>query len=187
MSEHYIINDCDLVQIKDSELYPEAIQHFLENVVYVHPNKGVLLRNLSDLYVLVARKEDKKDWENIMNEREYQILNKNHQLVISYMLTNDNKKSLDIHYIDWIDTIVRHQNLSKVMIDKYQILHNVLLVPQEIIPSSVKYWAKILDFGYLHEDLDEYIVVKDLIEEYISELGVKKTELKWDPLYELVN
>lgn len=189
MSEHWIIMDCDLVQIQHSDLYPETIQHFLENVVYNHPNKATMLRNLSNLYVLVAKKsqcnylhKEDKGWKDIMNEREYEILEENEQLVISYMLTNE--KYPNIHYIDYVDTIVRHQNLCQVMIDKYERMHGVILVPQEIIPSSAKYWAKMMDLGNLNKD-DEFIVDKDIIDGYIFEFKLNKNDLKWKSLYDL--
>lgn len=190
MSEHWIIMNCDLVQIQHSVLYPEAIQHFLENVVYNHPNKAIMLRELSNLYVLVAKKsqcnylrKEEKGWKDIMNEREYEILEENEQLIISYMLTNE--KYPNIHYIDYVDTIVKHQNLCQVMIDKYESMWpGVILVPQEIIPSSAKYWAKMMDLGNLNKD-DEFIVDKDKIDDYIFELELNKKDLKWNSLYNL--
>lgn len=78
----------------------------------------------------------------------------------------------DFHYIDIIDILVRGHNFAKIMIRKYENLHDVSLLPLEIIQSSVGYWMKILDVETL-ADLDSYI----------DNLSVDIKVIKWDELY----
>lgn len=195
-SEHFIINDAFFGKIKDVPISTEAIKHFLDNVVYNHPNWGILLQNLSDIYVLVASfgaqrllKDGEKSWKEIMKKDEYDILEKNMYFIVSYMLVRE--KDQNHHYIEIFDTIIRNNNLGRVMIGKYtdKFLRKeddwVYLVPQEIIPSSAKYWGKVLGFYYFDEYTGKFRMYKDDIEEYIKDSELDSNDLKWKHLYDL--
>ena len=68
-----IINDAYFGKIKNVPISGEAIKQFINNVVYKHPNREVLLKNLSDIYVLVAYYDAQKllrEGENL--ERNYE-------------------------------------------------------------------------------------------------------------------
>ena len=182
VSKEFIINDAYFGKIKDLPISGETIKQFINNVVYKHPNWDMLLQNLSDIYVLVASfdaqtycRDGEKTWKEIMKREEYDILEKNRKLVIAYMLVTE--KNQIIHYIDLFDTIVRNNNLGRVMIQKYKRDHDdeVILIPQEIIKTSAKYWAKVL-----------YIEDKEDIEELIKDLSWEHSkDLSWDHLYDL--
>lgn len=184
MSKEFIINDAYFGKIKDLPISGETIKQFINNVVYKHPNWDMLLQNLSDIYVLVASfdaqtycRDGEKTWKEIMKREEYDILEKNRKLVIAYMLITE--KNQNIHYIDLFDTIVRNNNLGRVMIQKYKRDHDdgVILIPQEIIKTSAKYWAKVL-----------YIEDKQDIEEHIKgykRYGLDSKDLSWEHLYDL--
>ena len=188
MSKEFIINDAYFGKIKDLPISGETIKQFIDNVVYKHPNWDMLLQNLSDIYiymcVLVASfdaqtycRDGEKTWKEIMKREEYDILEKNRKLVIAYMLITE--KNQNIHYIDLFDTIVRNNNLGRVMIQKYKRDHDdeVILIPQEIIKTAAKYWAKVL-----------YIEDKEDIEERIECYkcyGLDSKDLSWEHLYDL--
>jgi len=192
MSKDWIINDAYFGKIKDLPIMGETIKQFLDDVVYKHPNWSILLQNLSDIYVLVASlnaqcllKDGEKSWKEIMKKDEYDILEKNRYFVVAYMLVNE--KDQKNHYIDLFDTIIRNNNLGCVMIENYEEKYGYMvnLVPQKIIQSSAKYWAKVLDF--YNEDLDtgKKYIDKNLIEEYIELCELDSNDLDWEHLYNL--
>ena len=61
----------------------------------------------------------------------------------------------------------------------------VNLVPQKIIRSSAKYWAKVLDFYCEDLDTGKKYIDKNLIEEYIESCELDSNDLDWEHLYEL--
>ena len=185
MSKDWIINDAYFGKIKDLPIMGETIKQFLDDVVYKHLNWSILLQNFSDIYVLVASfhaqrycKDGEKTWGQIMKKEEYDILKKNEKFVVAYMMVKEKDKNN--HYIELFDTIIRNNNLGCVMIEKYETKYEVNLVPQKIIESSAKYWAKVLR---LYDDnLDIY---KNVIEEYIKDSELDLNDLDWEHLYNL--
>lgn len=187
MTTEWIIKDADFGRIKDVYIDGDTIKQFIVDVVYKHPNWNILLQNLSDIYVLVASfgsqtylKNGEKSWKEIMNNEQYDMLKKNSTLVIGYMLVKE--KYENIHYIDLFDTVVRNNNLGFHMINKYEKErdYNVKLIPQEIIQTSAKYWAKML-----HVMDDVGIVQKSLIDEFIEDTNINSKDISWEYLYEL--
>ena len=179
MSSHFIINDTYFGKIKEVPISGETIKHFIDDVLYKHPNWHILLKNLSDIYVLVASlsaqkllKDSDITWKDIMKKQDYEILEKNNYFIIGYMLITE--KNQNVHYIDLFDTIIRNYNLGYVMIQKYEKNYDVVLVPQEIIHTSARYWAKIFD---LNDEKD--------IEEFIEAYELESNDLSWEYLYEL--
>ena len=188
MSKEWIINDANLTKIKNSRLNEDDMKHFINTVVYKHPNSSILLKNFSDIYVLVADiyshvylKDGEKSWKEIMNKEEYDILEKNKRFVIVYMLLEESKDN--IHYIELFDTIIRGNNFGRHMINKYESEreYNVTLVPQEIIVSYAKYWAKILNV--LDDDKD--IPSKNYINDFIESSNINPKDISWQHLYDL--
>jgi len=108
------------------------------------------------------------------------ILEKNGDLVIAYMLVDERYEN--IHYIDLFDTVVRNNNLGYHMINKYEKErdYNVNLIPQNIILSSAKYWAKILPVID-----DSGIVRKNLIDDFMYNTNIKPQDIAWECLYYL--
>lgn len=177
-------------QIKNVVISEEAIKQFINNVVYKHANSSVLLKNFSYIYVLVASyneqkllRDGEKTWKEIMKKNEYDIFKKNTYFVVSYMLVKE--KDQNNHYIELFDTIIRNNNLGRVMITKYETRYEVNLVPQEIIPSSAEYWAKVLHLYYYDCNTGKKGIDKEVIEEYIKEFELNSNDLSWKHLYEL--
>jgi hypothetical protein len=50
MSKDWIINDAYFGKIKDVCISEQAINQFIKDVVYNHPNSYILLKILSDMY-----------------------------------------------------------------------------------------------------------------------------------------
>jgi len=203
MTNHWIIEDADFSKIKDSVLDGEHIKKFLNDVIYNHPNWSVFLKYLSDIYVLVAShsaqkllRDDEKSWKDFMNEEQYKMLETNGKLVVAYMLVSEAHE--DTHYIEYIDTVVRHNDFGRHIINRYEKQHEgvlcdkecmryqyVQLIPKEIIPSSAKYWAKVFDLLYYDDDTGKNRIEKEHIDEFIQENKLNSEELNWEYLYEL--
>ena len=190
MSKDWIIDDAYFGKIKKLPWRGDVIKQFINDVVYEHPNWGVLLKNLSDLYVLVASfdaqsllKDGEKTWKEIMNKENYDILEKNKQLVIAYMLVKEDDEN--IHYIELFDTVVRKNNLGYYMINKYKKNKDyaVSLIPQTIIGTSAKYWAKIL--GVIDVIDDKVVFKRNLIDDFIEIRDINPEEISWNYLYDL--
>jgi hypothetical protein len=196
MPDHWIINDMFFGKIKHSTLDGESIKQFMDDVIYKHPNWSILLKELSNIYVLVAShsaqtllQDGEKSWKDFMNEEQYKILETNGRLVIAYMLVHEKHK--DIHYIDFFDTIIRQNDFGRYMINRYEKERGFLvtLIPQQIIQSSAKYWIKVLDLYYDddNDDGNKECIYKEYIDEFIKENNLNSGELKWEYLYELCN
>ena len=71
------------------------------------------------------------------------------------------------------------------MIEKYQRDYNVNLVPQEIIPSSAKYWGKVLCLYLEDIDTGKFCMYKEDIEKYIENSELDSNDLRWEHLYDL--
>ena len=181
----WIVNDGYFGKIKDVHSDDnDYLRQFIVEIIFKHPNKNDLLKNFSDLYILVANisshhhlREDELSWENIMNEEQYKILKKNKKMVIAYMLVSE--KNDTVHYIEYIDTIIRKNRLAEVIIKKYP-SRSASLIPKEIINSSAEYWAKILDVT-----CENGIVSKYWIDKYIEESEADPNDIKWNHLYDL--
>lgn len=190
MSKHWIINDASFGKIKDQCISGESIKQFLDDVVYKHPNWDNLLQNLSNIYVLVASlgsqdilKDGETSWNDIMEKKQYDILEKNKYFIVSYMMTKEIDQNN--HYIELYDTIIRKNNLGRVMINKYEDNYGVNAIPREIIQSSAKYWGETLDLYCEDIDTGKYCMYKEDIDEYINEKGLDSKDLRWKHLYDL--
>jgi len=190
MSAHWIINDSVFGKIKHLPIEGDTIKQFIDDVILKHPNWNILLKNLSDIYVWVAwfdsqkyLKQGEKSWKDIMTTEQYDVLSKNKEMVIAYMLVEE--KNDRIHYIEFFDTVVRHHNLGALMRSKYEKEHDykVNLIPKDIIPSSAKYWAKIFDFDVF--DDESGAIDKSGIDAFIEYNNIDRNDLSWDYLYDL--
>ena len=192
MSNHYIMNDASLIKIKN--LQPGTGEALKQFVNFIYSNKGLnthkLMRNLSDTHVLLASfdaqnllLDGEKSWKELMNKEDYNSLEKNRYFILGYMLIYENNK--ETHYIDLFDTTIRNLNVGRTMIKEYERCNNVKLIPQEIIETSAKYWAKVL-FDYEDKDGDNHICDYK-IQEFIEDYELDLTDLKWEPLFELSN
>ena len=159
----------------------------------MHPNCNTLLKQLSDIYVLVASydaqkllRDGEKTWKEIMKKDKNDILEKNRCFVISYMTVIEIENDQKNHYIDLFDTIIRNNNLGRVMIEKYETLYEVNLVPLYIIQSSAKYWGKVLGFYFMDNDTGKMSsICKEEIEEFIKDFELDSNDLHWEHLYNL--
>ena len=144
MSTDWIITDCYFQQIETlTNIRTEVLTEFIDNVLYKLPHTTTLLKDFSNIYVLLANlaseelvQKGEKIWEKIMNKDQHTVLKKNNKMIIAYMLLDDNNG------IKWIDTVVRNNNLAKHMMERYYIKHGIRLKPNEIIPSAEGYWKK---------------------------------------------
>ena len=178
----WLINDCDLLTIKDHYQLGESLKEFVDNEIYKHPNWNIYLPKLSNIHVLVANKcfeqylrEGEKSWKDIMGEK-YEFLEKNDKYILGWMYINPEKEKNN-HYIDFIDSRIKGYNIAKIMINKYEEEKGVQLFPEEIIDSSAKYWLKMIR--------GDGLIYKSDIDTFIEENSINKGRINWESLYEI--
>lgn len=185
----FCFKDAFFLKIKDCRYGgDEWIKEFLNECIYKHPNSSLLLRNMSDIYVLLALKgsdnyvnEDKgeKKWIEIMNNDQYELLTKNGYYVLGYILIGDIDNANDVHYIDIIDTRLRGHNLAEYMIDQY--MKNIsFVVPQKIIQSSAKYWKQIFNNVY-------FVQTRKDMNEFIEDNNINENLIDWKYLFVILD
>jgi hypothetical protein len=168
----------------------EIIDEFIQSYISKHPNNNLLLKNLSNLYVLYGMlnsdncvKLNEKKWKDILNDEQYKIIEKNNYYILGFIWIDEKKsKNNKVHYIEFIDTRVKGYNLAKLMIDKYEknykyINEDISCLPYEIIESSAKYWKEYFD--YIINSKEDY-------EKFIIDMKIDEDEIKWEYLTELL-
>jgi hypothetical protein len=187
----------DFGKLSDLPITFKALDEFIKNYIYVHPKKSILLRNLSNLYILninIISNSNKniteEKWKQILTNEQYNSLINNNDLIIGYFLLTGNKSNNKIHYIELIDTRVPNNNFAKILINKYENLYlyyednehyiRGYLVPLEINNSSTMYWKKYFENNFLIKSIDE-------LNEFIKDYNIDKNYIKWDHLYNCYN
>jgi len=183
MRPEYFDETCISSHVKDCTwLAADAIWVLVDFIrSYETSERGTLLCDLSDLYVLFAKKTDdpKHDeyWKSVLDEAQYE---KYHEIGV-FPLAFFKKSQKEYHdksfvLIDFIDTLVRKNGFAEHLMRLWEdeMSHEndgeqIMLLPQEPIESAVGYWTRILDV-YGENDL-KFLVNNDVN-------GV----LKWDAL-----
>ena len=160
----YFNETCIALYVRDLTGFygTDAVWFLVDHIrSYKTSEKSYLIRNLSDLYILIANKTDdpKHDeyWKTVLNEVQYEKYSKIGAYPLAFFKTSQDKYH-DEHYvlIDFIDTLVRNNGFAEHLMIKWR-EHNEYktLLPQEPISSAVKYWVRILvdmfDDGYLEQ------------------------------------
>ena len=143
MVVEWVIRDSYFGRIRELPTFNTTIKQFVDDVIYNHPNFEILLKHLSDLYVLVASiasddmiRDGEKSWRDLMKPEEYDVLKENNCMVVGYMMITE--KDEKTHFIELFDTVVRGNNLGAFMMSKYEKIKGVVPVPKEIIPTAAK-------------------------------------------------
>lgn len=143
---------------------------------------GIMLKDLSDIYVLVSKKDfpfDKIPHKNIKLKLE----NSKKNYVLGYIWLCpwivENPDCIPYHFINYIDTRISGLNIAKYMINIYE-FHDekkgqVNLLPFEIALSSKNYWKKYFT--------DEYKVNnKTELKNMINNFKLKDDNIRWNEL-----
>lgn len=183
----WVLHDAIFSKICDlNTITYEIIYEFIKNYICKCPDKGILLKNLSNIYVLYGMqnsdnyvKSTEKKWKDILNDEQYEIMQKNNYYILGFILIDKKKSKNDkVHYIGLIDTRVKGYNIAELMINKYEKSYeNIKLLPYEIIETSTKYWQKY--FG-------NYFSTKEEYHKFIIDMKINDDNIKWDYLIELL-
>ena len=175
ISTEFILRDALFSKLQNTRLRYEAVMEFITNYTQYHPHNDILLRCLSNLYVLVAipesyscLKDGEKRWDSFLNDEQLKYFNENGGYILGYILLGEDLPN-EFRIIDFIDVRLPGCNLAKFMMDKYLRIHGKMLIPGEIIETSIGYWKKYLQIDY-KEDVDDWIRAIDY------------KYLKWDRL-----
>jgi hypothetical protein len=174
-------------KFKDINWIGEGSIEFVNNVVLKHPNKCIMLQNLSNIYVLVALQDFPSELLNHKQKKKWE--DNNYRIVIGYIWIdekhseykniNNDDGNISKHYIDFIDTRIRGLNLASYMMKQYENIHNCCIFPKEIITTAKNYWKKYFKKEYdLYTTEDYHRVVRDL--------NLYDNFIKWEELYYLL-
>tara|TARA_B100000795_G_scaffold213490_1_gene167164 strand:+ start:2121 stop:2708 length:588 start_codon:yes stop_codon:yes gene_type:complete len=184
MRPEHFNETCISSHVKDSTwLAADAIWVLVDFIrSYETSERGTLLYDLSDLYVLFAKKTDdpKHDeyWKSVLDEAQYE----KYREIGVFPLAFFKKSQKEYHdksfvLIDFIDTIVRKNGFAEHLMRRWEDEmsrendgEQRMLLPQEPIESAVGYWRRILVDICGENDL-KFLVNNDVN-------GV----LKWDAL-----
>lgn len=162
ITDEFILNDAHFSKLSHIELKYETITEFITNYIQHHPNKTTLLGNLSNLYVLVASenshcilRDGENKWDNFLDPDQLKYLKQNGQYILGLILLGKKLKT-GFRIIDFIDTRLRGYNLANYMMLKYNKSNDMMLIPGEIIETSVEFWKRYLCVN-CKEDIYEWI------------------------------
>lgn len=168
----------------------QGLIEFLNNVVMNNDmfdennsnGYGNMLKDLSDIYVLVSNKDfpfDKIPSKNIKLKLENNT--KNYVLGYIWLCSWTVKYSdcIPYHFIGNIDSRISGLNIAKYMINNYE-FHNeekgeVVLLPFEIDYSASNYWKKYLKDKYKVNNKTE-------LKNMINNFKLKSGDIRWDKL-----
>ena len=184
MKPEYFHETCISLHVKDCTRIVDAIWILVDFIrKYETSEKNTLLCGLSELYVLFAKRTDdpKHDeyWKSVLNESQYEKYSEFGAFPLAFFKKSQNEyHDKDFVLIDFIDTLVRNNGFAELLMSRYQRSMcdenneqtGGMLLPEEIIHSSVGYWRRILGDVCGKSDL------KHLVETDVN--GV----LKWDEL-----
>tara|TARA_B110000046_G_scaffold185302_1_gene226454 strand:- start:2749 stop:3510 length:762 start_codon:yes stop_codon:yes gene_type:complete len=150
INNHFVVNDATFCPIRELRLRgPTTITDFVTCTILKHPNCDLLLRNLSDIYVLVAHRSsngvlrtNEQTWEALLPETNAVDMENNGHIVIGWMLM-DKPVTDGVWPIWFVDTLVPSLGLASHMMNRIEDLSDSrYVVPGEIIPSARVYWVR---------------------------------------------
>lgn len=156
-SYEWVIRDSLFTRIQEVKNCT-ILQEFYEKVI-MEPSGTCkwMLPHFSNLYVLVASygseqklKPSEHTWKQILSSEQYEFLKRNGELIIGYMMVDDTQQStntdiVDYHFLHYIDTRVRGNNIAAFMLYKYFDEKETILIPLEIMSSTETYWQRYMD------------------------------------------
>jgi hypothetical protein len=170
-------------KFKDVYWNGEGSIEFLNNIVLKHPNKCVMLPDLSDIYVLVALQDFPSELLN--DEQKNSWYDNNYRIVIGYIWINEKNSEyknhiegepMPKHYIDFIDTRIKGLKLAEYMMYQYECIHNCYIFPKEIIDTASYYWKKYFKKQYALHTIEDYDI-------FIKDFDLNDNFIKWNNIY----
>ena len=187
MKPEYFHETCISLQVKDCTRLVglhDAIYILVDFIrKYETSERNTLLCGLSELYVLFAKRTDDPEhieyWKSVLNESQYEKYSEFGAFPLAFFKKSQNEyHDKNFELIDFIDTLVRNNGFAGLLMAQYQgemrdennEQTGGMLLPEEIIHSSVGYWRRILG------DVCDKSDLKHLVETDVN--GV----LNWDEL-----
>ena len=146
-----------------------------------------MMRHFSNIHVCFAEYivEDDEMWKYTLDDDKYEAFKINGHKVMGYILLDcmHTKVSTKYKLVDWIETMVHKKGIASHMLCELEKRFGTLIIPQEIVKSSVGFWKKHMCIEY-REDL--IILENELSKESLflgNGLG-GKNELMWNELFD---
>ena len=160
-SPYLLLDDAFFYQVRDSitTMTDNVFTRFVKDIIMELPNT-VVLRNLSDVYILVARAMSDRGnvkWDEVLPPEFNTKLKRDRHLILGWVLL-DVRYDESVKYISYIDTVVPDLGIANYMIQrlegKLQSHKTRYVLPYEIIPSSTDYWVRWFASHLRHHDHD---------------------------------
>ena len=158
MKPEYFHETCISLQVKNCTWIVDAIWILVDFIrKYETSERNTLLCGLSELYVLFAKRTDDPEhieyWKSVLNESQYEKYSEFGAFPLAFFKKSQNEyHDKNFELIDFIDTLVRNNGFAGLLMAQYQgemrdennEQTGGMLLPGEIIHSSVGYWRRIL-------------------------------------------
>jgi hypothetical protein len=175
----------------DTSYDKKGLQEFLNNVImnmdtFDEKNNngfGIMLPDLSDIYVLVSKPEFPFDQIDSSHKNSIDYGAAKHNFVLGYIWLCpwklEKEDYIPYHFINFIDSRISGLNIAKYMIDEYECeCEERYIFPYEVGLKAAEYWKK-----YFNKSYD--IKNKNDLQKMIIDFGFKTGDIKWDNLIEI--
>tara|TARA_B110000967_G_C18899431_1_gene573492 strand:+ start:4171 stop:4761 length:591 start_codon:yes stop_codon:yes gene_type:complete len=144
---------------------------------------GIMLPNLSDIYVLVSTPDFPFEKLNSTHKSSIDLSVATKNFVLGYIWICpwkiENKGYIPYHFIQYIDSRISGLNIAKYMIDEYEgHREERLLFPYEVAGGAEKYWKQYFTEVYNIKNKNELIQMR-------IDYGINAGDVKWDELNSL--
>ena len=146
----WIFADASFYKIQDWSGNPKGLFEFVDTSIRSHPNRGLLTKNLSNVYVLVALKSSilfKKDKELRCRER--------HRLTIKHADPPPGSRHVEPRYLTWKDVLSTEQYDLLNKNERYVI--GYMLATLDNTPKNV-HWIDFIDTRLRKFNLATYMI-----------------------------
>ena len=144
---------------------------------------GIMLPNLSDIYVLVSIQDFPFEKLNSTHKISIDLSAATKNFVLGYIWICpwklENEGYIPYHFIQYIDSRISGLNIAKYMIHEYEgECEERLLFPYEVENGAAKYWKQYFREVYNIKKKNELIQMR-------IDYGFKSGDIKWDELVSL--
>jgi len=171
-----ILELCSFKRIESEYYSYDCLIEFITNCIQENYNKKLIIANLSNLYVLTAHihsqnflKQNEKKWKDFLDTNTMEILNKNREYIIGYMLVTIKRENY--HLVSFFESKINDDTYFNLMIRKYRNNNsNIKIVPEVIRKENMYYWKNYLcietreDALNIIESLDDTVFWDELLE-----------------------
>jgi hypothetical protein len=150
--------DINIIRVKATELVENKQLH--QNIIKLHHAECKKNPQLDNI----------RSYKRIREATLYTLHDVDNSLDLGIILTS--KLNEKVHYIEYMDSMLKGNHICEKMIHKYMSQFDKLLIPYEIINGSSIYWLKYYyTYGFTSFDM--------LMLEFLKQYSISPNEVKW--------